>query len=67
MSALFSDTHPEAEALQIALWRQAGPAHKMNMLAQLNASARTLALVGLIHRAMMFNVDVFIPSPRPFL
>lgn len=47
MSALFSDTHPEVEALQIALWRQAGPTRKMTMLAQLNASARTLALAGL--------------------
>ncbi|MCS7055412.1 MAG: hypothetical protein NZM18_04460 [Thermoflexales bacterium] len=47
MSALFPDTHPRMEALQIALWRQAGPARKMHMLAQLNASARTLALAGL--------------------
>lgn len=47
MSALFSDTHPKMEALQIQLWRQAGPAQKMNMLAQLNASARLLALAGL--------------------
>ena len=47
MSALFSDTHPKMEALQIQLWRQAGPAKKMNMLAQLNASARLLALAGL--------------------
>jgi hypothetical protein len=35
------------EALQIQLWRQASPTRKMNMLAQLNASARTLALTGL--------------------
>ena len=35
------------EALQIQLWRQASPTKKMNMLAQLNASARTLALTGL--------------------
>jgi len=47
MSALFSDTHPKMEALQVALWRQADPARKMSMLAQLNASARTLALAGL--------------------
>ena len=47
MGALFSDTHPKMEALQIQLWRQASPAHKMEMLAQLNASAHTLALAGL--------------------
>ena len=47
MSALFSDTHPKMEALQIQLWRQASPTRKMAMLAQLNASARMLALMGL--------------------
>ena len=47
MTALFSDTHPKMEALQIQLWRQASPTQKMNMLAQLNASARLLALAGL--------------------
>ena len=35
------------EALQIELWRQASPTRKMQMLAQLNQSARTLALTGL--------------------
>ena len=35
------------EALQIQAWRQASPTRKMNMLAQLNASARRLALTGL--------------------
>ncbi|HFC09566.1 MAG TPA: hypothetical protein ENJ54_06925 [Chloroflexi bacterium] len=47
MSGLYSDTDPEVEALQIELWRQASPTHKMNMLAQLNVSARRLALAGL--------------------
>jgi len=47
MSALYSDTHPKMEALQIRLWRQASPTRKMNMLAQLNASVRRLALTGL--------------------
>ncbi len=47
MSALSSDTHPKMEALQIQLWRQASPSRKMHMLAQLNASAKTLALMGL--------------------
>lgn len=38
------------EALQIQLWRQTSPTRKMYMLAQLNASARTLALTGLRSR-----------------
>ena len=50
MSALYSDTHPKMEALQIQLWRQASPTRKMQMLAQLNASARLLALTGLRSR-----------------
>jgi hypothetical protein len=50
MSILSSDTHPKMEALQIQLWRQASPTRKMHMLAQLNASARTLALMGLRSR-----------------
>ena len=47
MSVLSSDTHPKMEALQIQFWRVASPTRKMHMLAQLNASARTLALMGL--------------------
>jgi len=50
MSVLYSDTHPKMEALQIQLLRQATPTRKMEMLAQLNASARTLALMGLRSR-----------------
>jgi hypothetical protein len=50
MTALYSDTHPKMEALQIQLWRQASPTRKMHMLAQLNASARGLALAGLRSR-----------------
>ena len=50
MSVLSLDTHPKMEALQIQLWRQATPLRKMEMLAQLNASARTLALMGLRSR-----------------
>jgi hypothetical protein len=38
------------EALQIQFWRQASPTRKMDALAQLNASARTLALAGLRSR-----------------
>ena len=50
MTALYTDTRPEMEALQIRLWRQASPIRKMRMLAQLNASTRTLALAGLRFR-----------------
>ena len=50
MSALYSDTDPKVEALQIKLWREASPTRKMHMLAQLNASVRILALAGLRSR-----------------
>jgi hypothetical protein len=50
MSSLYSDTDPKMEALQIELWRQASPTRKMHMLAQLNASARLLAMTGLRSR-----------------
>jgi hypothetical protein len=50
MSALYSDTDPKMEALQIELWRKASPTRKMHMLAQLNASARILTLAGLRSR-----------------
>ena len=47
MGAIFPDTHPRMEALQFELWRAASPTRKMQMLAQLNQSARLLALEGL--------------------
>ena len=47
MESLYTDTHPKMEAMQIELWRQASPTRKMDMMAQLNTSARTLALTGL--------------------
>ena len=47
MIQLYPDTHPKMEALQIQLLRQASPTRKMHMLAQLNKSARLLALTGL--------------------
>lgn len=47
MESLYTDTHPKVEAMQIRLWRQASPTRKMDMMAQLNTSARTLALTGL--------------------
>lgn len=50
MNLLCSDTHPKMEALQIQFWREGSPTRKMHLLAQLNASARTLALAGLRSR-----------------
>jgi len=50
MSALYSDTDPKMEALQIRLLRESPAWRKMEMLAQLNASARLLALSGLRQR-----------------
>lgn len=47
MATLSSDTHKKMEDLQVELWRQASPTRKMTMLAQLNKSARMLALTGL--------------------
>ncbi len=50
MSALYSDTDPKIEALQIELWREASPTKKMHMVAQLNAAVKFLALNGLRSR-----------------
>jgi hypothetical protein len=57
MSATSLDTHPKMEALQIRLLREASPARKMEMLADLNASAKTLALSGLRHRYPQASQD----------
>lgn len=50
MTALFSDTHPKMEALQIKLLRETPAWRKLEMLAQLNASAQMLAISGLRQR-----------------
>jgi hypothetical protein len=50
MTALYSDTDPKVEALQLQLLRTAPSWRKLEMLAQLNASARLLALSGLRQR-----------------
>ena len=47
MSAWYSDTHPKMEAFQIQILRQATSAQKLNILVELNASARMLAVIGL--------------------
>jgi len=38
---------PEIDALQLSMLRQASPAHKLVLVAQMNATVRTLALTGL--------------------
>lgn len=50
MSALLSDTHPKMEALQVRLLGEVPAWRKLEMLAQLNASARLLAMSGLRQR-----------------
>ena len=50
MTPLYSDTHPDIEALQIQLLRETPGWRKMEMLAELNAAARLLALSGLRQR-----------------
>ena len=47
MTRLFTDTHPEFEALQIELLRSAPSWRKLEMVWQMNAAVRTLALSGL--------------------
>jgi hypothetical protein len=50
MNALYMDTDPKMEALQVQLLREAPAWRKLEMMAQLNASARLLALSGLRQR-----------------
>ena len=45
-----TDTRPEAEQIQLQLLRQVPPWRKLEMLGQLNQTARTLALSGLKQR-----------------
>jgi len=47
MTVLFSDTRPEAEHVLIDLLRRTPVTRKLEMLGQLNAAARQLALQGL--------------------
>ncbi len=50
MSALFPDTHPKMEALQIELIRRMPPAKKMAIVDGLNETIKTLAISGLKER-----------------
>lgn len=47
MSVLFPDTSPEAEEILVDLLRKVPPCRKLEMVGQLNATVRTLALCGL--------------------
>ena len=57
MTALFPDTTPEAEAVLIRLLRQAPPWRKLEMVDQLNQSAKLLALAGLRQRYQNDSAD----------
>ncbi len=48
--SIYSDTHPEAEHVQIALMRAAPPWRKIALLGQLNATVKNLAREGLRRR-----------------
>ncbi len=50
MTPTLSDTTPAARAKHLELLRQASPARKLEMMAQLNATVRTFALAGLRQR-----------------
>jgi len=50
MSAFYSDTDPKMEALQVRLLREVPTWRKLEMLTQLNASVRLLAMSGLRQR-----------------
>ncbi len=50
MPVLFPDTTPDAERILITLLRQASPRRKIQMLGQMNQTARGLALAGLKQR-----------------
>ena len=47
MTALYSDTDPKMESLQLQLLRDVPSWRKLEMLAELNAAAKMLALSGL--------------------
>lgn len=50
MSALFPDTHPEAEKVLIRLLREAPSWRKIEMVEQLNQTVKLLAMMGLRER-----------------
>ena len=50
MTALYFDTHPQMEALQIELIRRMPPWKKIAMVDSLNETVKTLALKGIQQR-----------------
>jgi len=50
MSSFLSDTHPEAERIQIDLLRQAPPWKRLEMYSQLYLAVRELSYMGLRDR-----------------
>ena len=50
MFSELTDISPEIEALQVKLLRQASPVHKLELLAQMNATIKALAISGLNKR-----------------
>jgi hypothetical protein len=50
MSALFSDTRPEAEAVLIRLLREAPPWRRLEMVGQMNDALKTMMRSGLRER-----------------
>ena len=50
MSALFPDTHPEAEAVLIELLRAAPPWRKLELVGQMNEAVKVMMLSGLRER-----------------
>ena len=50
MGTLASDTDPQAERVQIQLWREMPAWRKLELVADMTASVRSLALAGLRQR-----------------
>ena len=50
MPTLSSDTNPEAELVQIRIWRAMPAWRKLELVAQMNATVRSLSLTGLAQR-----------------
>ena len=50
MTTLSADTDPRIEKIQIEMFRQVSPAHKMRMVAQMNYTVRTFMMAGLKQR-----------------
>ena len=45
--ALYRDTTPDAEAVQLEIWRKMSPRRKLQLMEDANRTARKMALAGL--------------------